>query len=72
MSSLEKLAVIAAKRIIQSKALLFTAGAGMGADSGLPTFRGNEVKIFKIILGILEKLSNISECEDVILRSCLS
>ncbi len=41
-TSLQKLAVIAAKRIIRSKALIITAGAGMGADSGLPTFRGNE------------------------------
>ena len=45
MRSMKKLAVLAAKRIIQSKALLFTAGAGMGVDSGLPTFRGDEVTI---------------------------
>jgi len=32
----------AAEVIKQSEALLITAGAGMGVDSGLPDFRGNE------------------------------
>lgn len=32
----------AAKAIQTSKALLITAGAGMGVDSGLPDFRGNQ------------------------------
>ena len=32
----------AAQCIRESDALLITAGAGMGHDSGLPTFRGKE------------------------------
>jgi NAD-dependent SIR2 family protein deacetylase len=32
----------AAQTIAQADALLITAGAGMGVDSGLPDFRGNE------------------------------
>ena len=32
----------AARCIKESKAVLFTAGAGIGIDSGLPAFRGNE------------------------------
>lgn len=32
----------AARAISDAKYLLFTAGAGMGVDSGLPDFRGNE------------------------------
>ncbi len=32
----------AAEAISQSEALIITAGAGMGVDSGLPDFRGNE------------------------------
>jgi NAD-dependent SIR2 family protein deacetylase len=32
----------AARAIREAGALLFTAGAGMGVDSGLPDFRGNE------------------------------
>jgi NAD-dependent SIR2 family protein deacetylase len=32
----------AAKRVRSADALLITAGAGMGVDSGLPDFRGNE------------------------------
>ncbi len=32
----------AADRIRQAKALIITAGAGMGVDSGLPDFRGNQ------------------------------
>jgi len=32
---------IAARCIQDSKALLITAGAGMGVDSGLPAFRGD-------------------------------
>src|SRR4028118_1532836 len=32
----------AAQVIAQADALLITAGAGMGVDSGLPDFRGNE------------------------------
>ncbi len=32
----------AARAIADAKTLLFTAGAGMGVDSGLPDFRGNE------------------------------
>ncbi len=32
----------AARAIANAKTLLFTAGAGMGVDSGLPDFRGNE------------------------------
>ena len=31
-----------ARRMKRSDALLITAGAGMGHDSGLPDFRGNE------------------------------
>ena len=33
---------IAAEHIRQADAVLVTAGAGMGVDSGLPDFRGNE------------------------------
>lgn len=33
---------IAAEMISQADSLLVTAGAGMGAESGLPTFRGND------------------------------
>lgn len=32
----------AAKTITNAKALLITAGAGIGVDSGLPDFRGPE------------------------------
>ena len=32
----------AARAISEAKSLLFTAGAGMGVDSGLPDFRGDE------------------------------
>ncbi|HQP37085.1 MAG TPA: Sir2 family NAD-dependent protein deacetylase, partial [Polyangiaceae bacterium] len=32
----------AAEAIHQADALLITAGAGMGVDSGLPDFRGNQ------------------------------
>lgn len=32
----------AAQCINDCKAILFTAGAGIGADSGLPTFRGTQ------------------------------
>lgn len=32
----------AAEAVRQADALLITAGAGMGVDSGLPDFRGNE------------------------------
>src|SRR5580658_2778172 len=32
----------AAQAIARAEALLFTAGAGMGVDSGLPDFRGTE------------------------------
>ena len=32
----------AAELIAEADALLITAGAGMGVDSGLPDFRGNE------------------------------
>ena len=32
---------LAAKAIKNSHALLITAGAGIGVDSGLPDFRGN-------------------------------
>ena len=32
----------AAKAIKNSQAMLITAGAGMGVDSGLPDFRGNQ------------------------------
>lgn len=32
----------AAKALQQAEALLILAGAGMGVDSGLPDFRGNE------------------------------
>lgn len=38
MTSLEK----ARKALEEAEALLITAGAGMGVDSGLPDFRGNE------------------------------
>lgn len=33
---------LAAERIFEADALLITAGAGMGVDSGLPDFRGDE------------------------------
>ncbi len=33
---------VAAKAVLESNALLIGAGAGMGVDSGLPDFRGNE------------------------------
>ena len=33
---------LAAEAICEAEALLITAGAGMGVDSGLPDFRGNE------------------------------
>ena len=33
---------LAARAVRDAKTLLFTAGAGMGVDSGLPDFRGNE------------------------------
>jgi NAD-dependent SIR2 family protein deacetylase len=33
---------IAAQRISEADAILITAGAGMGVDSGLPDFRGNQ------------------------------
>lgn len=33
---------LAARAVRDAKYLLFTAGAGMGVDSGLPDFRGNE------------------------------
>lgn len=42
---IEPLAMLAAQKIIESRAFIITAGAGMSADSGLPTFRGNEVLI---------------------------
>ena len=32
----------AAQVIVKADALLITAGAGMGVDSGLPDFRGNK------------------------------
>ena len=32
----------AAKAISESNYLVITAGAGMGVDSGLPDFRGNQ------------------------------
>ena len=35
-------AVQAARVLADAQALLFTAGAGMGVDSGLPDFRGDE------------------------------
>ena len=34
--------VVAARALRSARALLVTAGAGMGVDSGLPDFRGNE------------------------------
>ena len=33
---------IAAEAIVSAEALIFTAGAGIGVDSGLPDFRGNK------------------------------
>ncbi len=38
----EKIYKQAAKYIADAQAVVITAGAGMGADSGLPTFRGTE------------------------------
>src|SRR5262245_31959857 len=38
----EGLIASAARAIEDAEALLITAGAGMGVDSGLPDFRGNE------------------------------
>jgi NAD-dependent SIR2 family protein deacetylase len=38
----DDLIVIAANAIRRAKAILITAGAGMGVDSGLPDFRGDE------------------------------
>jgi NAD-dependent SIR2 family protein deacetylase len=40
--SLEEVVSKAAKVLRQAKYVLVTAGAGMGADSGLPVFRGAE------------------------------
>ena len=31
----------AARAVVEAQALLITAGAGMGVDSGLPVFRGD-------------------------------
>ena len=42
MVNLTKEFTIAAKVISESKAMVITAGAGMGVDSGLPDFRGPE------------------------------
>ncbi len=44
---------IAREKIAQADAILITAGAGMGVDSGLPDFRGNEGfwKAYPIIYG---------------------
>jgi NAD-dependent SIR2 family protein deacetylase len=39
--SLEEMFARAARNIVNSRALVITAGAGMGVDSGLPDFRGN-------------------------------
>jgi len=44
---------IAAKKIIDADAIIVTAGAGMGVDSGLPDFRGekgfwNAIRCMKI------------------------
>ena len=41
MSELQDNIRLAAEAISQASALLITAGAGMGVDSGLPDFRGN-------------------------------
>jgi NAD-dependent SIR2 family protein deacetylase len=41
-SGLEELFEQAADAIAECRALVITAGAGMGVDSGLPDFRGNE------------------------------
>jgi NAD-dependent SIR2 family protein deacetylase len=42
MEELEETFARAADTIIGSRALVITAGAGMGVDSGLPDFRGNQ------------------------------
>ena len=42
MSELQDNIRLAAQAINQASALLITAGAGMGVDSGLPDFRGNQ------------------------------
>ena len=39
---MDKLFISAARVIESSDALLITAGAGMGVDSGLPDFRGSK------------------------------
>jgi NAD-dependent SIR2 family protein deacetylase len=39
---IQKSIEIAAKEIFDAEALIITAGAGIGVDSGLPDFRGNE------------------------------
>ncbi|MFL0797332.1 MAG: hypothetical protein K6L73_07560 [Cellvibrionaceae bacterium] len=42
MSTLQEQAALAANAIVKADGLLITGGAGMGVDSGLPDFRGNE------------------------------
>jgi NAD-dependent SIR2 family protein deacetylase len=42
MSGISEKVASAAKAIREADALLITAGAGMGVDSGLPDFRGND------------------------------
>jgi len=42
MKNLQKKIELARKTVMQSDAILITAGAGMGVDSGLPDFRGND------------------------------
>ena len=44
----------AASALVSADALIFTAGAGMGIDSGLPDFRGTTTGLFR---GTLDKLS---------------
>lgn len=41
-ATVERTVALAAERIAAARALLVTAGAGMGVDSGLPDFRGND------------------------------
>ena len=54
----------AAAEIHLADAILIGAGAGIGVDSGLPDFRGNE--------GFLESLSAVQKSGDVVHRCCQS
>jgi NAD-dependent SIR2 family protein deacetylase len=42
MTNFDSVFLCAANLIVNADALVIAAGAGMGVDSGLPDFRGNE------------------------------